>query len=294
MTENVTYPFKQLENFLNKEIDEKLAKFYFSFKSENFRQRVKNIDNKNHQVQFLKDSYEAGELEYETIPFEDEVKNTILNNIQIGIDLITTKLQTNFSDKQSLIGLINYYQADIDRVFNQQIVEKYPFLAKYKDHILVRISYYNPNKNNCQNGGMNNSKDLSFTILAKNEDERIEKIEKLYSLLIESPAMIECTFEEFKNAFTNKPINTGIKWLVKSQKNSKIISKPSLIYFLNQLADNNHLNKEYYSSGNKHIIDLFRGEDGSKIGSHRLSNSRYNLNKNPSLKDRIDEIISSL
>ncbi len=294
MTENVTYPFKQFENFLNKEIDEKLAKFYFSFKSEHFHQRVKYIDNKNHQVQFLKDSYEVGELEYETISFEDEIKNTILNNIQIGLDLITNKIQSTFSNQQSLIGLINFYQADIDRVFNQQIVEKFPFLAKYKNQILERISYYIPKKKNGQNDGMNGFTDLSFTILAKNEGERIEKIEKLYSLLIKSPAMIECTFEEFQNAFTNRPINTGIKWLVRSQKNSKSISKPSLIYFLNQLADNNHLNKEYHSFKNKYIIKVFREEDGSKIDSKRLSSAMYQMSETPTFKDRIDEIISSL
>lgn len=295
MIENETYPFKQLENFFYEEIDNKLAKFYFSFKLEHFHQRVKFIDKKQHLVQFLKDSYEVGELEYETICFEDEIKDTILNHIQIGIDLITSKLFTNFSEKQNLIGLISYYQADINRVFNYQIVEKYPFLTKYRTQILERLSFYTQIKEDSHDVEKHDSPNLSLMLLAESEDERIEKIEKLYSLLIESPAMIECSKEEFQNAFTNKPINTGIKWLVKNTKNSKSISKPSLVYFLNKLAKKKHLDvKNYLPFENKYIITIFREEDGSKIDSKRLSSAKYQMSQNPSLKDRIDEIISSL
>lgn len=129
----------------------------------------------------------------------------------------------------------------------------------------------------------------SYNWYGKDQDENLSQIKKLFDLLTKSPPLIDCTKQEFIDAFTNQPVKSGIKWLVTGR--SKQISKPSLFYLIDLLVEKELLDFQD-SEYNSKIEYVFRDQFGNTIKNIRQSKS--SKTNNPSRADRINEIIDEL
>lgn len=166
---------------------------------------------------------------------------------------------------------------------NQNHKNVLPFLKEFQRHFdkLKNFKDFSTSKDpNLAN---------SFDWYGKDLEENLVQIKKLYELLTKSPPIIDCQEQEFINAFTNQPVNSGIKWLVTGR--SKQISKPSLFYLIDLLVEKELLdfqNSEY----NSKVEYVFRDQFGNTIKNIRQS--KLSGTANPSGGDRIREIIDEL
>ena len=169
--------------------------------------------------------------------------------------------------KNAIVGLINYIQ---DKYLAEKIISINPNSPN-----LIEIEDYS---------------EFSFNWDSLNPEDTVPNIEKLYSLLIQSPALIESSKEDFINAFTMRKVTNGIKWLV-TGKNG-IISKSSLFYFIEKLIEETLVNDVPSTQLNKKIEYLFRDSSNNRLNNIRQSKS---TNSNtPAQKERIDTILNSL
>lgn len=129
----------------------------------------------------------------------------------------------------------------------------------------------------------------SFNWDSANPEDTIPNLEKFYSLLTVHPALIECSKEDFINAFTMRKVTHGIKWLVKGD--NKLISKSSLLYFVSRLTEDDLIN-EIPNSFNKTIEYIFRDSSGQLLKN--IKQTKSTSSQNPAQKDRIDSIINSI
>lgn len=75
--------------------------------------------------------------------------------------------------------------------------------------------------------------------------------------------MINCTKDDFLNAFSGNEIIHGIEWLVIA-KNKKV-SKHSLFYFINELINKSHLSKRILNDLSKYVKYTFRDNKGKEL-----------------------------
>lgn len=124
------------------------------------------------------------------------------------------------------------------------------------------------------------------------QEDKILFVKKMYQLLMENSPIISASEEDFINAFTQKKVDNGIKWLLKS-KNGKT-SKTSLFYFIDELRNNNLLTYfEEYSFGRK-VEYVFRDCDGNPFSNISQSLNYYRERKSCDNEETIDNIIFQL
>lgn len=124
------------------------------------------------------------------------------------------------------------------------------------------------------------------------QEDKILFVKKIYQLLMENSPIISASEEDFINAFTQKKVDNGIKWLLKS-KNGKT-SKTSLFYFIDELRNNNLLTYfEEYSFGRK-VEYVFRDCDGNPFSNISQSLNYYRERKSCDNEETIDNIIFQL
>jgi len=199
-------------------------------------------------------------------------------------------IYSNINDDKINQKYKNYYLKTVEEIFNDKILSEFSFLSEYKGYLQNEIEKHvdvltSPSLD-CKN-----KKSIRNPLFA---NFPVPKIKRLYHLLTES-AFIEADEEEFVNAFSGKEITTGIKWLVTGK--NKDISKPSLFYFINQLAEKGFINnRDKDIKVLKQIVSLFRDKKNNHFDPQRLSTaiSNYNPKAAISRKAKIDNIISQL
>lgn len=134
-----------------------------------------------------------------------------------------------------------------------------------------------------------NYSDSSFKWDLINPEDAGEQLIKLYKLLVQSPPMIECSMQQFIDAFTEKEVQTGIKWMLTSVKNRQP-SKVSLIYFIKQLIERSDLEDDQINF-NRKIEYVFRDYNGGTF--QNIKQSKSQMSDTPDHYMRIDELIDS-
>lgn len=150
---------------------------------------------------------------------------------------------------------------------------------------------FNQEQNTNHNVNPDNYSPLSFCWDSLGNNERIEDLTNLYLLLVKSPPIIQCTEEEFINAFNQNKVEKGIKWLLIGKNN--LVSKSSLIYFINYLNDQSYINTVSSTELNKKIEYVFRDDKGNVLKNIRQSK---NTSKDtlPFGHERLEIIFSNL
>lgn len=193
------------------------------------------------------------------------IQKTIVNG---GNTELFISFQENFLEKL-LINSKKFYPSRTQA--QESIIELQTYLGDIKTLKKVNSS---------------SSQIFSFNFLAEN---RIDTLKKFYQNLVDSN-IIECSKEEFINAFTGKKVEKGIKWMVKGKNG--YTSKTSLFYFLDELIENNFIETSVISDLNKYVKYTFRDKDGNLLSN--IKQSKATLSRNPSDSNKIDKIISTL
>ncbi|MPL56821.1 hypothetical protein SDC9_02311 [bioreactor metagenome] len=234
-------------------------------------------------------NYIEGEMTY-TLTFDSWY---LLRSIKKLAEVITSvevelfELSKNNKNPNGFLKLLSKkfeiftYKANLESGIKLNII---PFLEETK-------SKFDKVKNFKDFGNLKLSLKInSFSWFGKNKDENIIQIKKLYELLTENPALIECSEEEFLNAFSNKEVKVGIRWLVKG-KNGKF-SKSSLFYLLDKLFELELLEDFPQYDLNSKISYIFRDNNGEHI--QNIRQSKLARSSNPAMSERIDKIFEDL
>lgn len=126
-----------------------------------FACRINSINKKTHEIKFLKDCYTEDNLEYDIITFENNIKYTLLHYIQISLNNLEILFRDNFYNKDKIQQLADFYYIKINKIFNENLINKFPFLEKYKNILYQEIAKYSLNIGN------NMQKNLSSNNFAK-------------------------------------------------------------------------------------------------------------------------------
>ncbi len=278
------FPFGYFEKYLDKTIFKDLELFYSSYENEDFAHRIKKINKSEHTVKYYLDSYEEEKSKYGVFSFEKRIIQKFKEELLITKRFIELGFQNRFSDKKEVKAYADFLRIKISNVFNNKASKEFPFLLLYYQQLDSLIDQYSKQSTNY-------SYSPSFVFIADSPEEQFSKINALYKLLNEKPSIITCSKEEFINAFTGKEIDEGINWLI-TGKNKKFVSKPSLLYFLDELINQGFLSRNIINDLYKFIRYVFRDHKGNEL--KYLKQSREAMSDNPTSKDRINTIISSL
>ena len=137
-----SFPFQKITNFLETGIDKKLEEFYNSFKNEFFGYRIKKIDLDKREVQFYRESYSDGELEYSTQSFETEIKFYIINLVYKSFDVIAEGVNICFISNQSTLGYLEKLDGQYKMLLSHTKNVDFPFLIKYLHLIGEELNHY--------------------------------------------------------------------------------------------------------------------------------------------------------
>lgn len=296
-------PLEYFQSLLEKDKSNELKTIYISEIIEHYGSMIEKVDNENGIVTYWDFFYdESTDSQIEglvTYDFNKSFNSTISSefvkakksldsivlsisyngispkefiNIQILLlkDLFV-KTESLYLDKpivkNAIVGLINYIQ-------EKYLVEK-----------IISINTSSPNLIDIEDYSEDS---LNWDSL--NPEDTIPNIEKLYDLLIQSPALIESSKEDFIKAFTMRKVTNGIKWLVIGKNGS--FSKSSLFYFIEKLIEEGLITDVPSTLLNKKIHYLFRDPSNNRLKNIRQSKSTNS--SNPSQKDRIDSVINSI
>jgi hypothetical protein len=290
------------ENLLEDDKTNELRKKFISDFIEDFKTfEIENIDKEKGIISINDVTHD--EVTNKFIPeisvytFEDDFNLRIEENFQKAkskIDemileaILKDKNPKRFIDNQIL--LLNDLLPKVrilylDRpVVKKSIVRLIKFLRKRKTyHDVINTSAPNLVE-------IDNFSPYSFNWDSANSEDTIPNLEKFYFLITISPPLIECSKEDFINAFTKRKISDGIKWLVKGD--NKQISKSSLLYFVSRLIEEGLIVEIETKVFNKTIEYLFRDSFGEILKNIKQTKSTSSVN--PAQKNRIDSIINSI
>jgi len=284
MESTLEHPLAFFDWYLNKEIQNELKDFYRTIIEEMYFDNIKEIDKETHTIK-VNNVHHKDEIDSDflTWTFEGSIRIKLNKEINHSLKLIESGFLNRYIKSNEVKAYAEFLRTKINMLLSQEAFQKFPFLQTYFDKIINTINNYSikPTINHFV---------YSFNLLVESSSEQTIKIVKLYDLLTISPSLINCTKEEFINAFTGLEVQDGIHWLVKGK--SKLTSKGSLFYFVYELINSNHLSRNLINDLNKHVKYVFRDSDGNELKN--LKQSKATISNNPSQKDRIDSIISSL
>jgi hypothetical protein len=285
MKSTAEHPLAFFDWYLKNQIGKDLKEFYINIKEELHFNDTDKIDRVNHVVKVLNVNHqEEIKSEYITFSFENSVKSKLNQEIKQTKDYLELGFEKRFSDKKEVKAYADFMRIKLDSYSTLTTVKEFPFLTIYFKELYNLINQFSkPIKNY--------SFVPSLVLLSDSPEEQGLKIEVLYNLLTEKPSMINCSKEEFNKAFTGQEITEGIHWLV-TGKNKNYVSKPSLLYFLDELIDKGFLSRNIIHDLYKFIRYLFRDHKGNELKN--LKQSREDMSDNPTSKNRINTIISSL
>ena len=214
---------------------------------------------------------------------ETWTKNKIDKEFSISKKFIEQGFEKRFSDKKEVKAYADFLRLKCNDLKNQKEYNVYPFLSSFLGRFLELINQYSKNIKQY-------SFTPSFNLIADSTESKEKKIEKLYTLLTETPAIIESTKEEFIKAFNGEELESGIYWLVKAR--NKLTSKTTLFYFIEELINKNYLSRSIIPDINKYVKYVFRDDLGKELKN--LKQSKSTVSQKVTSQDRIDTIISQL
>ncbi|MFL0170182.1 hypothetical protein [Tenacibaculum maritimum] len=285
MKSTLANPFIFFDEYLEKGVYDDLKNFY-DLKDDFLVQDgliTVEFDKQNHIITFINNGMVDKLPDTYIKDFKSILKSKLDKETSITIQFIEQGFEKRFSDKKEVKAYQNFLNIKINTLSEKKAFNEFPLLQTHINKLTTIINKYTTHTNNYQFIP-------SFNIVSENKEQQIELINKLFLLLTEKPSMINCSKEEFKNAFTGQEIESGIHWLVLGK--NKSYSKPSLFYLINALIDAEYLNKSIINDLNKFVAYVFRDNKGDYIKN--IKQSKAYISKNPTSKDRIDDIISSL
>ncbi|AZI20723.1 hypothetical protein [Chryseobacterium taklimakanense] len=274
----------ELESFTNSNAE---LLFHLSFLPAQNKLHGDKITEINEEEKFVK--YVDVDGFYYTIPFSSWLISEGVRKLTVAINEIDAEIVEISKKNQNANEYLKLVSKRIGVIIEKLSKEdKYnnliPFLIDFKERFdkLKNFKDFSLNKNNLLVN--------SYTWYGNDDEENLLEIKKLFELLSKNPKLIDCSESDFINAFTNKPVESGIKWLVKGR--SGHISKPSLFYLIDLLIEKELLEDFNNVEYNSKVEYVFRDNNGEKIKNIRQSKS--SRTSNPEMSERIESIIVDL
>lgn len=292
-------PFGFYRKFLEEDIYNELEKFWFmlteidiiehSFVDDKLiiHGEFTKIDKENNRIEYT----ECGEDKVHSLEGEVEKNLSLSAEIERTNRYIESSYEKLFLESKKTESFSNYLISNYNFLINSKAYNEFSFLKKYFDRIKNTISLYSESSIDVNNQTNVKSNNLfySFTLLSENESEQDNILTNLHNQLT-TQSIIECSKQDFFNAFTGKEVTKGIKWLVLAK--NKQTSKVSLFYFLDKLIEKGFIARGVINDLNKYVNYIFRDGEGNPLKNIKQSKSQ--TSKNPASKNKIDEILSSL
>lgn len=300
MKDEIKQPCIFFESLLEEDKSNDLKKKFISSFEEEYRSlQTKRVDEDKGIIEFyigyMDEITNEFICEIQVHDFDTSFNSDIEKNYQIAktkIDelilevILNDKSPERFIDNQIILLndlLLKTHTFYLDRpILKKSIKRLIQHLQKKKSSTAIDIS--TPNRVE-----IDDFSPYSFNWDSANPEDTIPNLEKFYSLLTAHPALIECSKEDFINAFTKRKVTNGIKWLVKGD--NKLISKSSLLYFVSRLTEEDLIN-DITNSFNKTIEYIFRDSSGELLKN--IKQTKSTSSQNPAQKDQIDLIIDSI
>src|SRR5690606_19278034 len=189
-------PFTELNAYLEKGIEDDLVYFINGFQNEDLGTRVKDFNKNTLTFEVLKDLYGEGESDTCYFTFENQIKYKLLDIQQHSLEIAKTNFvaQKRFSINKANLIIENHLN-QIESIFSSEKLNTFPFLEKYKVSLKEQIGNLKSILNNIET-----NKIPPLILLPENPDETLDKITRLYNLLVEEPPLISCTLETFIKA----------------------------------------------------------------------------------------------
>lgn len=294
-------PYMFFEDLLqeNKIIDLKLN-FISNFVEDYRSFEIESIDNEQGIIKFWNSYQDEITLqqivEISVYDFEDYFNALIVENYKTSkkkTDELLFEICVNGNTPKifiaSQIEFLNNLRTKAESIYSERpIIKKHiKLLIKHllENRTEIEVDHITPNLIDREDYA-----EYSLNWDSARPEDTIPNISKLFVLLTQSPLLIECSQEEFINAFTKRKIFNGIRWLVKGP--NKSISKSSLVYFVRRLIEEEYIENIPESSLNKTIQYVFRDSDGQTLKN--IKQTIYAMTDNPTQKDRIELIISRI
>ncbi|WP_424492743.1 hypothetical protein [Salinimicrobium sp. GXAS 041] len=223
-----------------------------------------------------------------TFSFEDVVEREMKTLAMYAERQLENKLESKFEEGTEQ-QYVEFLLKQLDRCRTFPSYSAFPYLEKYLTQIQQVIEHYStgPAENLLNLGST-----TSFDFIAANTDQKLEKLEKLYTLLTTSPPLVRCEKEEFLLAFSGGTVEEGIHWLVIGKNN--LTSKRSLLYFLDLLIGKSYLPSVDHLHLSEKILYVFRDVNGRVFKNVKQSKSSWTESKRPTEGSRIESIIEQL
>lgn len=299
-------PLHYFEDLLEYDKTNKLKDIFITECIEELGNSIENIDNENGIIKYWYNNY------------VDETDSYIKGLANTDFDKhFTTQISTNYKESKILLDtiifdIVSKGNSPKEFLIVQMTILKSLYLkldTSYLEKPIVRnaivalknylhekysidipkLPVQKQNNHNTETSPADYTP-LSFCWDSLDDKRRIEELEHLYSLLIEKPPVIQCTREDFINAFTQKKVNNGIKWLIIGR--NKFSSKSALFYFINFLNKGSYINTVKSTELNKMIVHVFRDNIGNLLKNIRQSKNHSSTT--PTNYERLDNIFSRM
>ena len=244
MRSTAELPLAFFDWYLENEINNDLKEFYSHITEKLYFDNINEIDKVNHTIKVLNIHHqEEVKSEYITSTFEGHIKLKLKPEIKLTKEFIELGFQKRFADKKEVKAYADFLRIKLNSILSKKTSKDFPFLPSYFEQLDNLINQYSKQPTNY-------SYTPSFVFIAETPKEQLSKIKALYKHLNEKPSIITCSKEDFINAFTGNEIDEGINWLI-TGKNKNYVSKPSLLYFLDELINQGFLSRNI-------VLDLYK------------------------------------
>lgn len=284
-------PLIYFQDLLEKDKSKSLIDSFISDFIENSSCNIISDGNTKGEIKYFGQYYEdegpIGEIVEITHDFKSYFAKKIDAEVKVSKSLINKKndllISQNISSTAFLIS--NKTLLSNLEILAQKHYLKYSFV---KDAI-SDLSNYLAQFSSFGSDDTNHSY-KSFCWDSDNIEERESSLIKLHRLISIENRIIDASQDEFISAFSNGEVKEGLKWLMTCRNKSTSIT--SIIYFINQLQEQNFILDYSDKDYNDRIKYVFRDKEGNNIKSPRSSKST--LAKKSYKYDFIDNIIEQL
>ncbi|MCM8569687.1 hypothetical protein NE848_09870 [Gramella jeungdoensis] len=272
MKSSEKHPFAFFDKYLEEDIYKDWRKFKKGLIDE---QDIYKIDEENHII-CTKDYDGINKYSFET-----EIKPKLIyqrRKTQQFIELNSQKLEERYNS--------DFYLRKIEQLEAQRAYKEFNFLEPIFSKIKETIKFFGKE----ENFEAKQESCFSFQVTGSTEEEKLNKLDKLYEMLVQDPPFIATSKDNFRKAFNSQNVDEGIKWLVKAK--NKHTNKQSLFYLLESLISEGHIKDISSTHFNRSIYHVFRTTNGNRLKN--IKQSKSNKTSVPERSTDIDIIISRL
>jgi hypothetical protein len=284
-------PLIYFQDLLEKDKSKSLIDSFISDFIENSGCNIISVDNTKGEIKYFGQHYEdegpIGKIVEITHDFKSYFAKKIEAEVMRSKSLINEKVNIlmcqNLSNHEFLISHKTIL-SNLEPLTETHYLE-YPFV---KDAI-SSLSNYLAQFSSFGSYDTNHSY-KSFCWDSDNIEERTTSLIKLHNLLSIENKIIDVLPDEFIRAFSNGEVKEGIKWLHTGKNKSTSIT--SILYFINQLQEQNFILDYSTKDYNDRIVYVFRDNEGNILKNIRQS--KYTLANKLYKYDFLDNIIIKL